>query len=143
MDIKMGFHKIAPYYYTGWHEPATDLQFIVNKKAFDSLPAEYKVALKIAMQVAATDMHYENFAMSAEAWATMKTEFPNIKVVTFPEPVFQAMKKATDEVLGEYAAKDPLFKEVLDSQMAFMKKAREWTKISEQYYLQESEKVVK
>ncbi len=20
MDIKMGFHKIAPYYYTGWHE---------------------------------------------------------------------------------------------------------------------------
>ncbi len=30
MDIKMGFHKIAPYYYTGWHEPATELQFLVN-----------------------------------------------------------------------------------------------------------------
>ncbi|DAB31827.1 MAG TPA: ABC transporter substrate-binding protein, partial [Sulfurospirillum sp. UBA11407] len=29
MDIKMGFHKIAPYYYTGWHEPATELQFLV------------------------------------------------------------------------------------------------------------------
>jgi TRAP-type mannitol/chloroaromatic compound transport system substrate-binding protein len=63
--------------------------------------------------------------------------------LTFPEPVLQAMKKATDEVLGDYAAKDPFFKEVLDSQQAFMKKAREWTKISEQYYLQESQKVVK
>ena len=42
MDIKMGFHKIAPYYYTGWHEPATDLQFLVNKKAFDKLPPEYQ-----------------------------------------------------------------------------------------------------
>ena len=68
----------------------------------------------------------------------MKTEFPNIKVMTFPEPVLQAMKKATDEVLGDYAAKDPFFKEVLDSQRAFMTKAREWTKMSELYYLQES-----
>jgi len=143
MDIKMGFHKIAPYYYTGWHEPATDLQFLINKKAFDELPAEYKAALKTAMQVAATDMHYENFAMSADAWASMKTEFPNIKVMTFPEPVLAAMKKASDEVLGEYAAKDPFFKEVLDSQMAFMKKARQWTNMSELYYLQESAKVVK
>jgi len=143
MDIKMGFHKIAPYYYAGWHEPATDLQFLVNKKAFDELPAEYKAALKTAMQIAATDMHYENFAMSADAWASMKTEFPNIKVMTFPEPVLAAMKKATDEVLNDYAAKDPFFKEVLDSQMAFMKKARQWTNMSELYYLQEANKVVK
>ena len=33
------FQKIAPYYYTGWHEPATELQFMVNKEAFDALPA--------------------------------------------------------------------------------------------------------
>jgi len=143
MDIKMGFHKIAPFYYAGWHEPATDLQFLINKKSFDSLPPAYQAALKTAIKAATADMHYENFAMSAEAWSTMKTEFPNIKVMTFPEPVLQAMKKATDEVLSEYAAKDPFFKEVLDSQMAFMKKARQWTKMSEQYYLQESEKVVK
>ncbi len=32
MDIGMGFHKIAPYYYTGWHEPASEMHFIVNKK---------------------------------------------------------------------------------------------------------------
>ena len=38
MDIKMGFHKIAPFYYTGWHEPASELQFLVNKAAFDKLP---------------------------------------------------------------------------------------------------------
>ncbi|WP_455199291.1 TRAP transporter substrate-binding protein, partial [Kaarinaea lacus] len=28
LDLRMGFHKIAPYYYTGWHEPATELQFL-------------------------------------------------------------------------------------------------------------------
>ena len=53
------------------------------------------------------------------------------------------MKKATDEVLDGYAVKDPLFKEVLDSQRAFLRSAREWTRMSEQYYLQETEKVSK
>jgi TRAP-type mannitol/chloroaromatic compound transport system substrate-binding protein len=33
LDLNMGFQKIAPYYYTGWHEPATELQFMVNKEA--------------------------------------------------------------------------------------------------------------
>jgi len=142
MDIKMGFHKIAPFYYTGWHEPASDIQFLVNKKAFDALPPEYRSVLKTAMQAAGSEMVFENFALNTEAWATMKTEYPGIKIMTFPEPVLKAMKKATDEVLNEYAAKDPFFKQVLESQLGYMKKAREWTRMSEKYYLQESEKVV-
>jgi TRAP-type mannitol/chloroaromatic compound transport system substrate-binding protein len=141
MDIKMGFHKIAPYYYAGWHEPATDLQFLINKKEFDKLPPSYQAALRTAIQAASADMHYENFAMSADAWASIKTEYPNIKVMTFPDPVLAAMKQATDEVLDGYAAQDPFFKKVLDSQRAYMKKAREWTKMSEQYYLEQSAKV--
>ena len=40
LDIKMGFHKIAPYYYTGWHEPASEMHFFVNQKAFKKLPKE-------------------------------------------------------------------------------------------------------
>jgi TRAP-type mannitol/chloroaromatic compound transport system substrate-binding protein len=142
MDIKMGFHKIAPYYYAGWHEPASDMQFLINKRDFAKLPPEYQTILKTAIQAVSADMYFDNFTMSAKAWGKMKTEYPGIKVMTFPEPVLVAMKKATDEVLDEYAAKDPLFKEVLTSQRAFMKSAREWTKMSEQYYLQQSEKVV-
>ncbi len=143
MDIKMGFHKIAPYYYTGWHEPASDIQFFVNKKAFNALPPEYQAALKTAMQAAGGDMLFEGTHLNNQAWSAMKTEFPNIKIMTFPEPVLQAMKKATDEVLDEYAAKDPFFKKVLDSQRNYLKQAREWTRVSDLYYLQEWEKVNK
>ncbi|GAB6190691.1 TRAP transporter substrate-binding protein [Desulfocastanea catecholica] len=42
MDIKMGFHKVAPFYYAGWHEPASDMQFLINKREFDKLPKEYQ-----------------------------------------------------------------------------------------------------
>lgn len=141
MDIKMGFHKVAPFYYTGWHEPASDMQFLINQKAFDKLPASFQAALKVAMLAVSDDMFSENFNMSAEAWAKMKTDFPDIKVKSFPPEVLMAMKKATDEVMDGYAAESADFKEVYESQKDYMAKAREWTKMSEYYYLQTSEAV--
>ena len=141
MDIKMGFHEIAPYYYTGWHEPASEMQFLINKRAYEKLSPQNKAILQAAMKAAAADMYYENFAASAAAWAKMKTDFPKIKVKTFPLPVLKAMKKATDELLDGYAAKDPQFKKILESQRAFMKQAREWTIISEYNYLKTSMEV--
>jgi TRAP-type mannitol/chloroaromatic compound transport system substrate-binding protein len=141
MDIKMGFHKVAPYYYTGWHEPASEMSFFVNQRALKKLPDEYKAMLKSAMRTVASDMMYDNFAMSSEAWAKMNKEYPNIKVKTFPQSVLKAMKKANDEVMAKYAKQDKLFKEVYESQQAFMKKARKWTKISEYDYVKTSEMV--
>lgn len=138
MDIRMGFHKVAPYYYTGWHEPASDMQFLINKRKFDRLPKAYQTVLKTAMKAVSSDMYAENFADSATAWEKMKADYPNIKVKSFPEEVLKKMKEETDNVLNAYAEEDPFFKEVLTSQREFMKKARNWTTISEFYYVETS-----
>ncbi len=138
MDIRMGFHKVAPYYYTGWHEPASDMQFLINKRQFDKLPKSYQAALKTAIKAVSADMFSENFADSANAWEQMKKDYPNIKVKSFPPEVLKKMKEETDNVLDAYAAKDAFFKEVLTSQREFMEKAREWTTMSEFYYIETS-----
>jgi TRAP-type mannitol/chloroaromatic compound transport system substrate-binding protein len=138
MDIKMGFNKVAKYYYTGWHEPASEMQFLVNKKAFDKLPKKYQVILETAMKAAAFDMYVENFAASADAWAKMKKDYPDIQVKTFPMPVLKALKKASDEVYAGYAAKNPKFKEIWQDYTAYMKKARAWSMMSQYYYLKMS-----
>ncbi len=117
------------------------MQYLINKRAYAKLPPEYQEILQVAMKATAADMFSENFADSANAWAKMKTDYPNIKVKTFPKPVLQAMKKATDELLNSYAAKSPEFKEILDSQRAFMKKARAWTIISEYNYIKTCEEL--
>ncbi len=142
MDIKMGFYKIAPYYYAGWHEPASELQFLVNKKAFEELPPEYQAILVTAMEAVRGRQVAANFDANAKAWQQMKAEYPDIKVMKFPEPVLQAMKKATDEVLEGYAAENAEFKEVYESRKAYFKVARPWTKISEQNYLSTSDAVI-
>jgi len=138
MDIKMGFHKIAPYYYTGWHEPGTELQFLVNIKKFNTLSDRNKEILRVAMRLAAYDMYVQNYSMSAEAWSQMATEYPDIQIKTFPKSVMDAMKAANDELLIEKSAANPLLKEILESQAAFQKKVRKWTEMSDYYYLKDN-----
>ena len=138
MDIKMGFHKVAPYYYTGWHEPATELQFLVNAKKFNKLSDKNKEILRVAMRLAAYDMYTENYHMSAEAWAKIKTDYPNIKIKTFPKEVMDAMRAANTKLLAEKTKDNPMLKEILDSQDAYKKKAREWTKMSDFKYLKDN-----
>ena len=59
MDLRLGFHKIAPFYYSGWQEPATELQFLLNKRKFEALPADLQQILLTAMRVSAYDMTIE------------------------------------------------------------------------------------
>ncbi|EAQ63742.1 extracellular solute-binding protein, family 7 [Marinomonas sp. MED121] len=135
LDLRMGFHKIAPYYYTGWHEPSTELQFLVNQRTWKKLPDDLREILRTAMKVSAYDMYIQSYHESGENWATMKTEYPNVEVKTFPKDVLKAMSKANQELLDEKAAADPLAKEILESQAAYLKKARVWTNISDRAYL--------
>ncbi|MFT6028996.1 MAG: TRAP-type mannitol/chloroaromatic compound transport system substrate-binding protein [Oleiphilaceae bacterium] len=135
LDLRMGFHKIAPYYYTGWHEPAAELQFLVNKKTFESLPEDLQEILRVAMKASAYDMYAHSTHASGENWASMSTEFPNIKVKTFPKDVLDAMKDANKRLVDQSAAADPFAAKVLNSQQAYLAKVRQWTKMSDLAYL--------
>lgn len=135
LDLRMGFHKIAPYYYTGWHEPATELQFMVNQKAFDKLPPHYQAILEVAMKEAAFQMTAQSYHESAKNWDLMKAEYPNIQVKTFPPEVLDALKKANSELLEELEAQGGLTAKIIKSQREYLDKVRTWTAISDQAYL--------
>jgi TRAP-type mannitol/chloroaromatic compound transport system substrate-binding protein len=138
LDLNMGFQKIAPYYYTGWHEPATELQFLVNRDKFDALPAHLQKILTIAMQFAAYDMYARSYHDSAVNWASIEEEYPEVKIRTFSPEIISAMKQANNELLAEHAASDPVFKEIFDSQTAYLEMARKWTEISDYAYLKDN-----
>lgn len=135
LDLRMGFHKIAPYYYTGWHEPGTELQFMVNEKAYNSLPKDLQKILTVAMKTAAYDMYSQSMHASGENLATMKKEYPNIKMLSFPKSVMNKIKSTNDELLLEFAAKDPLTAEIMNSMNEYKDKIRAWTNLSDRAYL--------
>ena len=111
---------------------------MVNKEAFDALPAHLQKILTVAMQYAAYDMYARSYHDSAVNWASIEKEYPEVKIRTFSPEIIAAMKQANQELLTESAAADPVFKEILDSQVAYMKMARKWTEISDYAYLKDN-----
>lgn len=140
LDLRMGFHKIAPIYYTGWHEPGAELQFLVNKTTFETLPADLQEILRISMKAAAYDMYVMAMHESGKNWSTMKEEFPNIQVKTFPDEVMSAIRSANDALLKEHAEADPFAARVIASQQKYQAQIRQWTEMSDQAYLNSTAK---
>ena len=136
-DMAMGFHKVAPYYYTGWSKPSGEGQYLINQKKFDTLPEDLKRILENAIALTARELLDESNDANAKMWAKIQHDYPQIKVNQFPKEVLQALKNAAREVEEEQALKDPLYREILDSQRAYIKQIRPWTMMGEVDYLKE------
>ncbi len=69
MDIKQGFHQIAKFnYFPGWHQLTSCSEVLMNKKAFDALPAHYKRII----EVAATAQVIYNLSESEHAQSVLR-----------------------------------------------------------------------
>ncbi len=135
LDLPMGFHQIANYYYSGWHEPGAEVQFLINDKTWNSLPEDLQEILRVAMRTAAYDMYAQSMHMNGQAWSTMQENYPDVQARVFPPEVIDALRKATDKLLAEAAESDPLAREIIQSQADYIKTIRPWTDISDKAYL--------
>src|SRR5690606_958507 len=67
-DLAFGLHQIARYYYyPGWQEPGPALEFIVNRHAFQRLPADLQAMVETAARAVNQDMLDEYTARSPAA----------------------------------------------------------------------------
>ncbi|MCG6875776.1 MAG: TRAP transporter substrate-binding protein [Betaproteobacteria bacterium] len=126
IDQKLGFYQIAKNnYFPGWHQQVSVNEFLVNKKAYDALPKNYKMILQLALgeSVMATyaETEWRNpVAMNenAEKYGVHNRRWTDEELATF--------EKAWNEVMAEESAKDPTFKKVADSYLAFRKTYKAW-----------------
>jgi TRAP-type mannitol/chloroaromatic compound transport system substrate-binding protein len=135
IDVNMGFQQVANYYYTGWHEPAAELQFLVNPEKFNTLPKDIQFAVKLAMREAAYDMSVHFIHANAAAWKSMKTKHPNVEIKSFPDDVYKALKDKTQVVLDKVSKKSAMAKEVIESQRDYYELIKVWTDVSDKAYL--------
>lgn len=134
-DIAMGFHEVAKYYYyPGWHEPGSAMEFIINKQAYAQLPDDLKAIVASAARVTNHDMLDELTAKSSEALRIM-VEKHNVQLRRFPDDVLIELKKASDEVLADMVKSDPFTQKVYDSYSKFYKDVRQYHLITESAYI--------
>lgn len=138
-DRAFGLQQVAKYYYyPGWHEPGAMLEFIINEKAFQQLPADLQEMVKVAMRAINQDMLDEYTARNNAALVDL-VEKDGVQLRRLPDDVLKQIKTISEEVVLEVGQSNPLAKRIYDSFKSFESGVRSYHKISELAYYQARE----
>jgi len=135
-DLKLGLQKTARYYYyPGWHEPGTTLEFTFNKKAYDALPLELKQILDHATAATWAGAIPEWESKNAIASARLRNEYRGrVEISVLPASVLLDLKKVSGEVVRLESERSPMARRVYDSFSKFQSRVGDWGQISEGAY---------
>ncbi|WP_254849537.1 MULTISPECIES: TRAP transporter substrate-binding protein [Thalassotalea] len=133
-DLAFGFHQAAEYYYSSvWHETGTNLEFLVNEKALNSLPEDLQKIVEVAARAVNQNMLDEYNARNNNALQTLINKH-NVQVKQFPADVMLALKSYTKEVIEEKANADETFAKVWASYSEFLANARQYNDLTMKAY---------
>ena len=129
-DEKLGFFKVAPFYYTpGWWEAGPQLSFYVGMKEWEKLPKEYQAAVEAASYEAHVVMQAEYDARNPAALARLLKN--GVKLRSFNKEIMDACWKAANEVMDEEAAKNAKFKKIYEPWKRFRQDENQWFSVAE------------
>lgn len=125
LDQAFGLNKVAKYcYLPAFHEPSAALEIVVNKEAYDGLPADLQAVIANAAEATSVETLAQFDYFNAVAFKQLKDE--GVIFGEFPKDVIEALRNASAEVMTETAAANPRFAEVETSYNAFLELAREY-----------------
>jgi len=126
MDQKFGFYQVAKFYYfPGWHQQATFLEFYINRKKWDSLADTQKATIELACGDLIREIVAEGEATQFKAMREMQDK-NGVQIKRWSPEIMAALEKAWGEVITEESAKNPSFKRVYDSYAGFRKDYAIW-----------------
>ncbi len=129
-DEKLGFNRVAPYYYyPGWWEGCLNLSMFVSKAKWDELPPLYKEVLESACRDSTIETMAKYDVQNPPALRRLVAAGTQLR--PFPREVMQACYRAAFELYDETAAKNPAFKKVFEHWKAFRDTEYQWFRVSE------------
>lgn len=130
-DEKMGFYKVAPYYYfPGWWEAGPQLSFYVNQAEFQKLPKSYQAAFEVAANEASTWMLATYDAKNPLALTRLLNQH-QIKLMAYPDDLLKKAHQTAFAFYEEQAASNPAFAKLYRSWQPFRRLQGGWFNLAE------------
>jgi len=132
-DEKLGFYKVAPYYYyPGWWEGSACPHFMFNLAKWNELPKLYQDACRTA-------------AAQSNVWMSAKYDHLNpaalkrlvaqgVQLRPFPAEVVEACYNAAKELYAEISNENADFKKLHDAVVAYRNEQYLWWQVAEYSY---------
>ena len=108
-----------------FHQNAEQFEIMFNKDKYNALPDKIKAIIAVATEAAGQDMAWKAIDRYSKDYEELQTK-DKVKFYKTPDSVLQKQLEIYDQVVEKKSADNPLFKEIVASQLAFAKRATQW-----------------
>ena len=108
-----------------YHQNAEQFEIMFNKTKYNALPEKMKAIIAVATEAAGQDMAWKAIDRYSKDYEELQTK-DKVKFYKTPDSILQKQLDIYDQVVEKKSADNPLFKEIVESQMAFAKRATQW-----------------
>lgn len=117
-DSKLGFQKVAPYYYyPGFWEGGPTVSFFLNKAKFEELPENYKSLLRTCCQAVDQNMLAKYDIKNPTALKELVGSGAQLR--SFSEDILTAAFEASNEVYAELSGENEWFKKQYEAMLQY------------------------
>jgi len=108
-----------------YHQNAEQFEILFNKTKYDALPDKMRAIIANAVDAASQDMSWKAIDRYSQDYIELQTK-DKVKFYKTPDSVLKRQLEVYDEVVAKKAAENALFKEIVESQLAFAKRTTQW-----------------
>jgi TRAP-type mannitol/chloroaromatic compound transport system substrate-binding protein len=125
-DRVLGFADVSKIcMLQSYHQNAEQLEILFNKDKYNALPEKTKAIIANAVEAASQDMQWKAIDRYSKDYVELQTK-DKVKFYKTPDAVLKRQLEVYDGVVEKKAAENPLFKEIVQSQLAFARRATQW-----------------
>ena len=125
-DRLLGFADVSKVcMLQSYHQNAEQLEITFNKTKYDGLPEKLRAIIANATEAASQDMQWKSIDRYSNDYIELQTK-DNVKFYKTPDSVLKKQLEVYDVVAAKKSAENPLFKEIVASQIKFAERATRW-----------------
>lgn len=125
-DRALGFADVSKVcMLQSFHQNAEQFEILFNKDKYNALPEKLRAIVNYATEAASQDMHWKAIDRYSKDYAELQTK-DGVKFYKTPDAILKKQLEVYDEVVKKKAGENPLFKEIIQSQIAFAQRATRW-----------------
>jgi len=125
-DRVLGFADVSKIcMLQSYHQNAEQMEISFNKTKFDALPEKMRHLIASGVEAASQDMQWKAIDRYSKDYIELQTK-DNVKFYKTPDVILKRQLEIFDEVAKKKAGENPIFKKIMESQIAFAKRAVQW-----------------
>jgi TRAP-type mannitol/chloroaromatic compound transport system substrate-binding protein len=125
-DRALGFADVSKIcMLQSYHQNAEQLEISFNKTKFNALPAKMKAIIENAVEAGSQDMQWKAIDRNSQDYVTLQTQ-DKVRFFKTPDAILKRQLELYDDIAKKYIESNPLFKEIIQSQVNFAKRATRW-----------------